>query len=41
VVEKLVFRDEQGNVISESGSVSIGNLVKVRLVDPPEQSDRG
>ncbi len=37
VVEKLVFQDEQGCVISETDGVPIGQIVEVKLVEPPEQ----
>ena len=34
VVGKLVFRDEQGNVISQSDGVPIGQIVEVKFVEP-------
>lgn len=37
VVEKLMFQDEQGCVISKTGGVPIGQIVEVKLVEPPEQ----
>lgn len=40
VFEELVFRDEQGNVISSTDGVSIGQIVEVRLVEPSLDSDR-
>lgn len=39
VVEKLVFQDDQGNVISKTDGVPIGQIVNVRLVDPPSDSE--
>lgn len=37
VIEKLVFQDEQGNVISKTDGVLLGKIVSVKLVDltPP------
>ena len=37
VVEKLVFQDEQGNVISKTDGIAVGKIVEVRFVDLPEQ----
>lgn len=41
VVEKLVFRDEQGNVISQSDGVPIGQIVEVKLVEPSPDGNEG
>ena len=37
VVEKLVFQDDQGNIISKTDGISIGQIVEVKLVEPPQQ----
>jgi len=39
VVEKLVFQDEQGNVISKSDGIVIGKIVEVKFVEPSPDND--
>lgn len=39
VVEKLVFQDEQGNVISKTDGVPVGQIVEVKLVEPPKRQE--
>lgn len=40
VVEKLVFQDNQGNVISKTDGIVVGKIIEVKFVDPSEQGDR-
>ncbi len=35
VVEKLVFQDELGNIISKTDGVPVGQIVEVKLVELP------
>ncbi len=37
VVEKLVFRDEEGNLISKTDGVPIGQIIEVGLVEQEER----
>lgn len=37
VVEKLVFQDELGNIISKTDGIPVGQIVEVGLVELPEQ----
>ena len=37
VVEKLVFQDGQGNVISKTDGIAIGKIVEVKFIDLPKQ----
>lgn len=37
VVEKLVFQDELGNVISKTDGIPVGQIVEVELVKLPDQ----
>jgi CHAT domain-containing protein len=39
VVEKLVFQDELGNVISKIDGIPIGQIVEVKLVELPDRDD--
>ncbi len=36
VVEKLVLKDQSGNIISKTDGVVIGNIVEVRFIDSPQ-----
>jgi chromosome segregation ATPase len=37
VVEKLVFQDELGNIISKTDGVPIGQIIEVGLVELPDR----
>ena len=40
MVEKLVFQDNQGNVISKTDGIVVGKIREVKFIDPPEEGDR-
>ena len=39
VVEKLVLRDEHGNVISKTNGIRVRQIVEVKLVEPVDRDD--
>ena len=39
VVEKLVLRDEHGNVISKTNGIRVSQIVEVKLVEPLDRDD--
>ena len=38
-VEKLVFRNEHGNVISKTNGIHVSQIVEVKLVEPVDRDD--
>ena len=38
VVEKLVLKDHEGNIISKTDGIVIGKMVEVRFIDSPQLS---
>ena len=39
VVEKLVLRDEHGNVISKTNGIRVSQIVEVKLVEPVDRDN--